>query len=181
MTKNKLIEYGLPLLCLLVASVTILQPSIVYAPQARVTLFLVLALMPAAFFATRVAAHFELKLPGFALTAGGAMGAVFGTFLLLNHFSKPEEQIAVFDIRDESGTAIPLELPQTVEVGTSSSGVSVTKCTAGNRLFLVFPEQVPTVDVDIVHPATGKRYGGHLSYAGTRTYRVRLGKDLKAE
>jgi hypothetical protein len=164
----------------LVLWIIICRPTMVYAPSARVVLYLLVSIVPAVLFATVVAAQFEMKLPGFTMTAGGAFAGVLIVFVLLNHFSKPEEQIAAFQVVGENGDQVTLEAAGTVSVvgDDASRGLTPTYCVDGDKLLMIFPEQLAAARVTIKHPGSGVIYRGRIEYAGTKTSELALGKDL---
>src|SRR3954471_6139111 len=86
------------LACLGLALFVALSPTVVYAPAPKVILYLLVALLPAILFAAELTAQFQLQLGWFVASAGGAAALVLITLVLLTHLTKPEEQIAVFEI-----------------------------------------------------------------------------------
>jgi uncharacterized membrane protein len=157
-----------------------LSPSLVYAPAPRIVLYLLVALIPAILFAAELTAHFQLQLGWFVASAGGAAAFVLITLVVLVHLTKPEQQIAVFEIVDANGQAVGgLDVPGAVQVPRTPNGLTVTPLVDGNSVVLIFPEQAPEVELRVQPAHRGPVYGSKVSYAGSRTTRLRLGHELK--
>jgi hypothetical protein len=156
-----------------------LSPRVVYAPQPRVVLYLLLSLLVSVLMGAEAVARLQLQLPGFVFVSGGATAVCFGMFWVLNHFSKPEEKVAVFYIDDEKGEPVNLEWDGAIEVRLTAQGLQATKFVSRNALVLIFPEQVGEAEIRVRKTSDGKRYTGTVSYAGTRRVTLRLGDQLK--
>ena len=98
---NRWFRIGVSISVLLVGLYVSISPELVYAPTPRTILYLLVACLPAILFASEAAASFEMRLPGFIASAGGAAAVTFLGLFLLSHFSKPDTQIAVFHIYHE--------------------------------------------------------------------------------
>jgi hypothetical protein len=164
---------------LVVAVVVALQPRVVYAPQPRVVLYFLMSVLVATLLGAEATAQLQLKLPGFCLVSSGAAAVCFGMLWLLNHLSKPEEKIAVFSVEDEHGMPVNLELDQALDVALTPTGLQVTKFVTGDTVILIFPEQVGEAELRVRKTANGPRYTGMVSYAGSRSTKLRLGRDLR--
>jgi hypothetical protein len=166
------------ILILVVAIVIVFMPNFSPAPAPRVILFLLVAMLPAILIGAEATTKFEFKLPGFLFTTGGTMAAVVGILMLLSHLAKPEEQIAVFSLVDEQDQDLKLGWKGAVEVETTSKGITVTHFVEGNTLILIFPEQAPTVTLKVRKNFDGAIYRGNVSYTGSRSTNLKLGKEL---
>ena len=167
------------LLILALAFYVALAPNIVYAPVPRVILFLLVALLPAILLGAESATRLKLELPGLVLTATGAAAILFGMLFLLNYLAKPQEQIAVYQVVDENGEAVPLDWDGAIDVSPSERGLSITRFVEGNTVILVFPEQVAQAEIRIKKSRSAPAYSGQVNYAGSRTLKLKLGNDLK--
>lgn len=164
-------------LILLLGLYVALFPNVAYAPVPRTVLYLLVSLLPAVLLASEASARFEMKLPGFLFTCGGTLAFVLGCLLLLTYLSKPEHQIAVFDIKDARGNrVIGLDEKGSVQVDLSGS-LTVTTIVDESRIAMIFPEQVAETTLRIQLPG-GPPYEGKVGYAGTRVSALVLGKDL---
>jgi hypothetical protein len=162
---------------LVVAVVVALSPRVVYAPQPRVVLYFLMSVLVAILLGAEAMAQLELKLPGFVLISSGAAAVCFAMLSLLNHLSKPEEKIAVFYIYDEHGQPVDLQWKGAIEVPLTPQGLQVTKLVSENAVLLIFPEQVGQTEIRLRKSADGRQYTGPVSYAGSRSGRLRLGHD----
>jgi hypothetical protein len=166
---------------LLLGLVVALNPQLVYAPTPRVILYMLIALLPAILFAAEATASFKFSLPGFVASTGGAAAILLIVLLVLTHLTKPEAQIAVFDIVDKNSQPIVgLDERGAVEVPLTSSGIAVKPLVDGNTIVLIFPEQAPVVELLVRPISTGPVYRGSVSYAGNRKRTLELGRDLLA-
>lgn len=157
-----------------------LVPNVVYAPTPRVVLYLLVALLPAILLGAEGAARLELKLPGLIFTAAGTVAVLFGLLYFLDYLSKPQEKIAVYQVVDEKGEPLPLDWDGAISVSVTGIGLSVTKCVEGNTVILIFPEQVEQAEMQVKKSPLDVNYIGQVNYAGTRTVKLKLGKELKA-
>ncbi len=154
-------------------------PHIVYAPVSRVVLFLLVALLPSILFGVEAAAKFKLKLLGFVVTASGIAGFLLTLLFVFDYLAKPEEKIAVYEVVDESNNPVSLDFDGAINVSITKRGLSVTKFTDGNSIVLIFPEQVGQAEIHVKKAPSGSRYSGKVTYAGARTLKLRLGKELR--
>jgi hypothetical protein len=157
------------------------SPSLVYAPTPRIVLFFLLAFLPSLLLGATAADKFGFAGLGFTVVTTGACAAFFTALFLLAHFSQPEEKIAVFQIYDERNNPVKLDWSGALEVPVTSRGLTVTRFVDGNNLILVFPEQVGSVELRIKKALSGSTYSGTVGYAGSRTSKLVLGTQLKAE
>jgi hypothetical protein len=166
---------------LAIAAIVALRPGVVYTREPRAILYLLVALLPAILFAAEARAQFTMRLPMFAATAGGAAAIVLILLVTLTSLSKPEEQIAVFEIVDESGEPIAgLDRVGAVEVPRTASGNTPKPLVDRNSVVIIFPEQSPTVSLLIRPVLNGPVYRAEVSYAGKRQSKLVLGRDLVA-
>ena len=156
-----------------------LSPAIVYAPTPRIVLYFLICFLPSLLLGAEASSRFKLKLPGFAFTTAGACAVCFGALILITNLSKPEEKIAVFQVYDESNEPVALDWSGALTVPVTSGGLSVTKFIDGNTVILVFPEQVGKAEIRIKKSYSSPTYTGEVTYAGSRTAKLTLGKDLK--
>lgn len=155
-----------------------LSPTIVYAPTPKIVLFFLISFLPSLLFGAAASSRFKLELPGFVFTTAGACAVCLGTLLLLNHLSKPEEKIAVYQVYDENKEPVSLDWQGAFEVMVTAQGLSVTKFIEGHTAVLIFPEQVGSVEVRIKKAPIGPTYVGTVGYAGNRTSNLVLGQQL---
>ncbi len=153
-------------------------PDVVYAPVPKMVLFFLISIIPATLIGADVASKFSLKLPGIAFTTVGACAIFFAALTMLTKYAKPEEQIAVYEIIDENDEKVPLEWGA-VDIPITHKGMTVTKFVSGNAVALIFPEQVGKVPIRVKKAPAGKTYSGSVTYAGSRTSTLKLGKELK--
>jgi hypothetical protein len=157
-----------------------LSPAVVYAPTPRVVLYLLIACLPAVLLAAEATAKFQMRLPGFVATAGGAAALLLIVLVLLTYLSKPEEKIAVYQIVDQQRQPIMgLDRTGAVKVPPTVSGLSVTKYVDGNVITLIFPEQVGECELQIQPVSTGPVYSAVVHYAGSRQAKLIVGKDFR--
>ncbi len=100
--------------------------------------------------------------------------------VLLTRLAKPEQQIAVFHIVTAAGDPVAgLNRPDALTIPPSREGLSVTKFVDGHAVVLIFPEQVPEVDLAVRPVSFGPTYRGTIGFAGNRQRTLVLGRDLK--
>ena len=157
-----------------------LNPGVVYAPSPRVILYFLVSFLPALLFGAEVSARFKLKLPGFCFTTAGVFAACLGTLVVLDYLSKPQEKIAVFQVFDETGEPVNLDAKAAVDIPITRSGLTITKLVDGNTVVLIFPEQTGSAELRVKPVTTGPTYSGDVTYAGSRTLKLKLGQELKA-
>ncbi len=166
-------------LAILVVAVGVaLSPRVVYAPQPRVVLYFLMSVLVAILLGAEAVAQLELKLPGFVLVSSGAAAVCFAMLWLLNHLSKPEEMIAVFYVVDEQGKPLDLQWKGAIEVPLTAQGLQVTKLVSENAVVFIFPQQVGGAEIRVRKAAGGPQYTGTISYAGSRSARLRIGHEL---
>ena len=167
------------LVILVVGVIVALSPGLVYAPTPKMVLYFLISILTGLLFGAEAAAKFDFKLPGFCLSATGAIAVCFGALLLLTKLSKPEEQIAVYQIYDEQHEPVALDWPGALQIPVTPQGLTVTKFIDGNNIILVFPEQVGQVELRVKKSFSSRTYSNTITYAGTRTSKLILGEDLK--
>lgn len=159
-----------------------LSPGLIYAPAPKIVLYCLISFLPAILFGAEAVSKFELKLPGFAITAFGAAALSFGFLMLLTYLTKPQQQIAVFHVLDESRQPITnLDREGVLEVPITDQGLSITRFVDGNTIILIFPEQVGECLIRIRPSSRGVSYSGKISYSGNRESELILGKNLRAD
>ena len=156
-----------------------LYSDLIFSPTRRIVLFFVLAVVPALLFGSEATARFELKLPGYVFAVTGSGAIFFGAIYLMDHLAKPEERIAVYYFIDENGQNLLVDADGILEVKQAEGGLTVTQFVDGNTCVLIFPEQVEKVPIEVRKFPQGRVYRTELSYVGTRTSYLQLGKDLK--
>ncbi|RFM32171.1 hypothetical protein [Chitinophaga silvisoli] len=157
-----------------------LSPGLVYAPAPRIILYFLICFLPSLLLGVEASSRFQLKLPGFVFTTAGGCAICFGALVLLNHLSKAEEKIAVFQVFDEHNEPVFLDWKDALKIPPTPNGLTITKFIDGNNFIAVFPEQVGKAEVQIKKSPTGPLYVGDITYSGSRTSKLVLGKDLKA-
>lgn len=176
---KKIVEMAIMVVVALVAVYVTLVPNVVYAPVPRNILFLLVALLPAYFVGVRASDNVNINLKWVVAKFTGTMAAVIFLLILLVHLSKPEQQIAVFEVLDEHDQRVRLDREGAIVIQPGSQGVSATKYVDGNTLVLIFPEQLPSVNVAVRKVYDGPEYRGTVGYGGNRTMTLRLGQELK--
>ncbi len=167
------------ILILLVGVFVSLNPNVVYAPTPRVILLFLIAILPGLLFGFEAVSQFEFRLPGFVFTTAGAFAACLGALVVMDHLAKPEEKISVFRIVDSNGESVNLDADSAVDVPVTQNGLVVTKFVNRDAVILIFPEQVGSAELKIKPNGNGPTYTGDVTYAGSRRYKLTLGKDLK--
>jgi hypothetical protein len=152
-----------------------INPDLVYRPTPKAVLFLLVACVPAILFASEAAARFELKLPTFAASAGGAAAIVFISLLMLDRIAKPEQYVAVYRIFDANDQPVQgLNRPGALEFLPTEGGLRVTSYVDSNALVVIFPEQVREV-VAMVRPVlSGPAQRLTLRYDGATERDIKL-------
>lgn len=156
-----------------------LSPGVIYAATPKIVLLFLISFLPSLLFGAEASSRFDLRLPGFTLTTFGACAVCLGGLLLLNHLSKPEEKIAVYQVYDENNDPVALDWQGAIEVPVTAQGLTVTKFIDGNNAVLIFPEQVGSVEVRVKTAPIGPTYSGTVGYAGNRTSKLLLGQQLR--
>lgn len=155
-----------------------LSPTTSYAPVPRIILFLLTSAGISILLGAEAATRFELKLRGFIfVTAGTAALAMFILWLATSAI-KPELQVAIYDVYDEQGREVNMELDRLVELRempTNRPGFFIAR---RNQLVVVFPEVVSEQTLRIRKTTDTPFYSGKISYAGTRKASLKLGTDL---
>jgi hypothetical protein len=168
------LKIGAAIAILVLGVFVALSPGLVYAPTPRIILYFLVASLPSLLFGAEATSRFEMKLPGFVFTTAGACAVCFGGLLLLNHLSKPAENIAVFHVVGETGDDINLDRAGVLKVRTTSSGNTVTNFVDKDTLVLIFPEQVGTVDIEVTDVSRSATYAIPVSYTGNRSSTIRM-------
>ena len=174
---STIIDYALLVGILAFGVVIVAHPGLVLAPAPRVTLYFILSVAPAYLLAKNVQAQLELKMGPMMAVLGGSFAAFVTLLFVLTHLTKPEVQIAVYNVfakEDGVEMEVNLEGKDVVQVLRSGSGANVDSYVDGNTLILIFPEQVSEAEVQIRWPVSGPVYTEKLTYAGTRSSRLVL-------
>lgn len=157
-----------------------LSPGVIYAPTPKIVLFFLISFLPSLLLGAEASSRFNLRLfPGFTFTTAGACAVCLGALLLLTYLSKPEEKIAVYQVYDENNDPVALDFKEALDVLVTAQGLSVTKFVDGNNVVLIFPEQVGSVELRVKKAPIGPSYTGTVGYAGTRTSKLILGRELR--
>lgn len=157
----------------------VLFPNVVYAPTPKIILYFLASSFLAILIGAEASTRFELKLPGFIGVTTGAAALCLITLVTLTHLSKPEQQIAVYNLYDEQDNAVNLNWDGAFTLPSSPTGVIANNFIKGNTLILIFPEQLASQQIRVRKTSDGKEYVGLLTYAGNRQANINLGKDLK--
>jgi hypothetical protein len=165
------------LACLGTAVWVVLNPEIGYAKTSQATLFVLLSLLPAVLLTRFLHAEFRLNLRAASIRAGGLAGFLFAALMLLSYLTRPEFRIATYNVRDPSGEPAILDGSGVVKVN-GSHGEKLDFCVADDRVYIVFPEQVPQATLEVRHPpVSGQMHAIPISYAGNRPGILTLSKE----
>lgn len=161
--------------------IVIFNPSGGFSPSAQVSLHFLTAIAGAILFASTTSASLSWSDGSKAKVAvAGSFAVVLIGFYALHHFSRPEVQIAAYAVVDQNGQSITLEAPGQIEMDWGTNAVQTTYCATGNRLIVVFPEQLSQVGLGVQSPPGSHHwYRGSVSYVGSRGYTLKLGEHLK--
>lgn len=110
---------------------------------------------------------------------GGTAALAMGLLWFLTNTLRPELQVAIYDVYDEEGHEVNVELPRVVEIReipTNRPGFFIAR---RNQLVVIFPELVSEQALKIRKTTDTPFYEGKVSYAGTRKASLKLGTDLK--
>jgi hypothetical protein len=155
-----------------------ISPAATYAPVPRLMLFMLASSAIAIFLGAEASTRLRLKLPGFALVTAGTAALGFAFLFYLTHALKPDLQVAIYQIQDETGRDLRVDVAgavQLYEIPTGRPGFFIAQ---GHHLVITFPELVPEQTIRIRKTTDGEYYRGKVSYAGTRQMSLRLGTDL---
>lgn len=145
-----------------------LMPSLTFAPVPKMMLLFLVSLLPAILFGSKITAQFNLEIKGMVISTGGMFASILILMLFFYSLTKPEQQIAVFQIYENSQTnKFILDLPDSVSFDANATNLFPTKYQTGNTLILIFPEQLGSISVRF---KSGQNivYRKTLSYAGNR-------------
>ncbi|HTL34022.1 MAG TPA: hypothetical protein VL326_12895 [Kofleriaceae bacterium] len=163
------------------------KPGVSYAPVQRTILFAILATgigvsLGKAVKESKVEIHGGWLVASYA----GAPAVVIGLMFMLAKLSAPDRQIALYHVitpNNEKYTEISKFGDSVLSVETDRGGISTRPLVEmdGNAFALVFPEQVPSMTVNVRYPpATGKWYSATLTYTGEGDNKpLVIGKQLK--
>lgn len=160
--------------------IVIVNPSAGYSPSAQASLHFLTAIAGAILFASTTSANLSWSDGKAKMAVAGSFAVVLIGFYVLHHFSRPEVQIAAYAVVNESGQPITLEAPGQITMDWGGNAVQTTYCATGNRLIVVFPEQLTQVGLSVQSPPGSPHwYRGPVSYVGSRGYTLKLGEQLK--
>lgn len=156
----------------------VLSPAVVYGPVPRLILFMLASAAVAIFLGAEATTRLNLKWKGFAFATVGTAALAFALLWFLNSALKPDLQVAIYQILDESGGDVRVDLAGSVELRepTGRPGFFVAQ---GSNLVVIFAELVPEQEIRVRKTTDGPYYKGTVSYAGNRRTSLRLGTDLK--
>lgn len=166
-------------LILVLMGYVVLSPTATYAPVPRMMLFLLASSAIAIFLGAEASTRLELKLPGFALVTAGTAALAFGLLWFLTNTLKPDLQVAIYQVQDEGGRDVRVDLDGLVQVNEIPSGRPAFFVSQGNYLVLLFPELVPEELIKLRKATDTPYYQGKVSYAGNHQMILKLGTDLK--
>ena len=156
------------------------SPQISYANTPKTILFFLASIWFAIQVGTEATTRFKLEFPGFLFVTTGSAALCLGTLWVLTALSNPGVQVGVYEVLDEKGNPLNLEPDYAFTLGEGSKdGVQARYFINGNRLALIYPEQVVSQSITIKKSLAGERYVGVLSYAGEVVQRIRLGTQIK--
>jgi hypothetical protein len=164
---------------LLLMAFIALTPTVTYAPVPRLVLFTLASSAIAIFLGAEASTKLELRFPGFALITAGTAALAFGLLWYLNSTLKPDLQVAIYQVQDETGNDVRVDYDGLVQINEIPSGRPAFFVAKGNYLVVLFPELVPEEFVKIRQTTDGAFYRGKVSYAGNRQMILKLGADLK--
>jgi hypothetical protein len=168
---------ALAILALLVFVAT--NPQLAYAPVPRVVLFLLAAVFPALLIATTATTKLQLRAKGFLFVTSGASAFLVALLLLLNHIAKPELQVLMFSVVDDSGEKVNLSPYYAFTLEPNPSGLLVNHFLKGNAVVMIFPEQLVEQNISVKLAGDGKAYFGSVNYARKPTEPLKVGRELK--
>jgi hypothetical protein len=163
---------------LLLMAYVVFFPNVTYAPVPRLMLFLLASAAIATFVGAEASTKLDLKLPGFVFVTAGTAGLAVAIFWLLSSMLKPELQVAIYQIQDEEGKDLRVDIPGLVQLNEPSGRPSFFVA-QGNYLVVTFPELVPEQSIRIRKTTDGDYYNGTVSYAGAHRALLKLGTDLR--
>lgn len=172
------VRIGAVIAILLLMIYVVLSPMVAYGAVPRAILFLLSSASIAILLGAEVSTRFRLKGPGFIFVTTGTAALAFGLFLYLNSIIKPDLQVVIYDVYDEAGRAVNIEVESLVELRelpTNRSGLFFAR---RNQLVVVFPELVVQQVLRIRETTDTPFYAGKISYAGTRKASLKFGTDL---
>ena len=158
----------------------VLSPNVVYAPVPRLMLYFLSSSAIAVFLGAEAATRFQLKAPGMLFIAGGTVATMFLLLWFGTNYVKPEQQVAVYQIVDESGFDVRIDWgDEAVKLSPTPNGLTATLVVSGNTMVLIFPEQVTEQDIRVLKTSDGHPYSGKVTYTGSRRSILTLGSELK--
>ncbi len=163
---------------LVIMAIVALSPAVIYSPVPRNILYALVSIFVAILLGAETSARFKFQWLGFSIVLVGTGALCAALLVLLTYLSKPEQQIAAFNIVDENGKKVDLNWDGALQVPTMGNGISANPFSKGNTLLLIFPEQVGEQEIRVKKTSDGQEYVGTIKYAGTRTVTLKLGVDL---
>jgi hypothetical protein len=177
-TVSQIVRVGTAIVALIVVLFLCFNSSVYFTPFARITIFLVVASLPAIMFGTETAAHFKVEFKWIVFSAFGLgafyLGVVFVAYLI----SKPELQVVAFQVVNEKDEPVVIDAPGVLSISKDSSGLSVSWFAKYNEIIMIFPEQVTKVTMRI-NDRPEKSYTCEVAYAGIRKSVLKYGAELK--
>jgi len=161
--------------------ILLINPTSGYSSFSRSTLNFLTAASAAVLFMSTTNALFKWNSKtGASVTIVGSFVLVIVGFELLVHAGRPDLQMTAYEVVDENNQAITIEAKDQIDMGRNRVGLQPTYCVDGNKMLLVFPEQLTEVGVGIEHPPGSHHWHrGKITYVGTQAYTLKLGSDLK--
>lgn len=166
---------------LLLMIYVVLSPGMSYAVVPRLILFLLSAAAIAIFLGAEATTRLKLEWKGFAFVTAGVAALGFALFWFLTNAIKPELQVAIYQVVDEDGRDLRVDLADAVRLAEIPSGRPGFFIAQGNQLVVTFPELVSEQELRIRKTTDGAYYSGRVSYAGSRKMSLKLGTDLKQQ
>jgi hypothetical protein len=163
---------------LLLMVYVVLSPTTTYAPAPRLMLFLLSSAAIAIFLGAEASTRFKLTFPGFVFTAAGTTALAGFLLWYLNNALKPDLQVAIYQVEDEKGHDLRVDVAGSVQLHEIPSGRPGFFVAQGNYLVVTFPELVPEQSIRIRKTTDGEYYRGTITYAGARRSSLKLGSDL---
>lgn len=157
----------------------VLSPGTAYAPVPRITLFTLSSAAIAIFLGAEATTRLKLEWKGFAFVTAGVAALGFMLLLFMTSTVKPELQVAIYQVVDENGGDLRVDLDGAVRLTEIPSGRPGFFLAQGSQLVITYPELVPEQKIQIRKTTDGPYYMGTVTYAGTRKTSLKLGTDLK--
>jgi hypothetical protein len=164
---------------LILMGYVVLSPGTAYAPVPRLILFTLSSAAVAIFLGAEATTRLKLEWKGFAFVTAGVAALGFALLWFMTNAVKPELQVAIYQVVDENGRDVRVDVDGAVRLTEIPSGRPGFFLAHGSQLVITFPELVPEQNIQIRKTTDGPYYVGTVTYAGARKASLKLGTDLK--